>query len=45
MQQFVFEVFVVFVESLALAHSDEKSLGETISFAVFFVFPLVSLII
>ncbi|XP_060788690.1 DNA-dependent protein kinase catalytic subunit-like isoform X1 [Neoarius graeffei] len=26
-QQFVFEVLVVFVESLALAHSDEKSLG------------------
>ncbi|XP_028826126.1 DNA-dependent protein kinase catalytic subunit isoform X2 [Denticeps clupeoides] len=26
-EQFVFEVFVVFVESLALAHSDEKSLG------------------
>lgn len=27
MEQFVFEVLVVFVESLALAHSDEKSLG------------------
>uniref|UniRef100_A0A8B9LWJ5 DNA-dependent protein kinase catalytic subunit n=1 Tax=Astyanax mexicanus TaxID=7994 RepID=A0A8B9LWJ5_ASTMX len=26
-EQFVFEVLVVFVESLALAHSDEKSLG------------------
>ncbi|KAF4089760.1 hypothetical protein AMELA_G00069750 [Ameiurus melas] len=26
-QQFVFEVLVVFVESLALAHSDEKALG------------------
>ncbi|XP_071387705.1 DNA-dependent protein kinase catalytic subunit [Centroberyx affinis] len=26
-QQFVFEVLVIFVESLALAHSDEKSLG------------------
>ncbi|XP_060730052.1 DNA-dependent protein kinase catalytic subunit isoform X1 [Tachysurus vachellii] len=26
-QQFVFEVLVVFIESLALAHSDEKSLG------------------
>ncbi|XP_062849596.1 DNA-dependent protein kinase catalytic subunit [Trichomycterus rosablanca] len=26
-QQFIFEVLVVFVESLALAHSDEKSLG------------------
>jgi len=27
--QFVFEVLVVFVESLALAHFDEKSLGKT----------------
>ncbi|XP_026183019.1 DNA-dependent protein kinase catalytic subunit isoform X2 [Mastacembelus armatus] len=26
-EQFVFEVLVIFVESLALAHSDEKSLG------------------
>ncbi|XP_041924731.1 DNA-dependent protein kinase catalytic subunit isoform X1 [Alosa sapidissima] len=26
-EQFVFEVFVVFVESLALAHADEKSMG------------------
>lgn len=27
-EQFVFEVLVVFVESLALAHFDEKSLGK-----------------
>lgn len=27
-QEFVFEVLVVFVESLALAHADEKSLGK-----------------
>lgn len=26
--QFVFEVLVIFVESLALAHSDERSLGN-----------------
>lgn len=30
MEQFVFEVLVVFVESLALAHADEKSMGETV---------------
>lgn len=29
-EQFVFEVLVVFVESLALAHFDEKSLGKTL---------------
>lgn len=28
MDQFVFEVLVIFVESLALAHSDEQSLGN-----------------
>lgn len=28
MDQFVFEVLVIFVESLALAHSDEQSLGK-----------------
>lgn len=27
MEQFVFEVLVIFVESLALAHSDERSMG------------------
>lgn len=27
-EQFVFEALVVFLESLALAHTDEKSLGE-----------------
>lgn len=26
--QFVFEVLVIFVESLALAHADEQSLGN-----------------
>lgn len=26
--QFVFEVLVIFVESLALAHSDERSMGN-----------------
>lgn len=35
MQQFVFEVLVVFVESLALAHLDEKSLGKRPSIASF----------
>lgn len=30
-EQFVFEVLVVFVESLALAHFDEKSLGKKLS--------------
>lgn len=29
--QFVFEVLVVFVESLALAHSDEQSMGNNYS--------------
>lgn len=28
MEQFVFEVLVIFVECLALAHSDERSLGN-----------------
>lgn len=32
MEQFVFEVLVVFVESLALAHADEKSMGKTMCF-------------
>lgn len=27
-EQFVFELLVIFVESLALAHSDERSLGN-----------------
>lgn len=27
-EQFVFEVLVIFVESLALAHSDERSMGN-----------------
>lgn len=27
-EQFVFEILVVFIESLALAHFDEKSLGK-----------------
>lgn len=27
-EQFIFEVLVIFVESLALAHSDERSLGN-----------------
>lgn len=27
-EQFVFEVLVIFVESLALAHSDERSMGK-----------------
>lgn len=30
--QFVFEVLVIFVESLALAHSDEQSIGNNYSF-------------
>lgn len=30
-EQFVFEVLVVFVESLALAHFDEKSLGKKLN--------------
>lgn len=30
-EQFVFEVLVIFVESLALAHSDERSMGNHIS--------------
>lgn len=30
--QFVFEVLVIFVESLALAHSDEQSMGNNYSF-------------
>lgn len=30
--QFVFEVLVIFVESLALAHSDEQSMGNNSSF-------------
>lgn len=29
-EQFVFEILVVFVESLALAHADEKSMGRII---------------
>lgn len=29
--QFVFEVLVIFVESLALAHSDEQSMGNNSS--------------
>lgn len=29
-EQFVFEVLVVFVESLALAHADEKSMGKAV---------------
>ena len=28
-EQFVFEVLVVFVESLALAHSDDRSVGNS----------------
>lgn len=28
MEQFVFEALVVFLESLALTHTDEKSLGK-----------------
>lgn len=32
MDQFVFEVLVIFVESLALAHSDEQSMGNNYSF-------------
>lgn len=31
MEQFVFEVLVIFVESLALAHSDERSMGKSFS--------------
>jgi len=27
-EQFVFEALVVFMESLALSHTDEKSLGK-----------------
>lgn len=34
-QQFVFEVLVVFLESLALAHSDEKALGKRAFIASF----------
>lgn len=30
--QFVFEVLVIFVESLALAHSDEQSMGNNYLF-------------
>lgn len=30
MDQFVFEVLVIFVESLSLAHSDEQSLGNSL---------------
>lgn len=40
MQEFVFEVLVVFVESLALAHSDEKALGKRSSVASFEILPL-----
>uniref|UniRef100_A0A673C7H7 DNA-dependent protein kinase catalytic subunit n=1 Tax=Sphaeramia orbicularis TaxID=375764 RepID=A0A673C7H7_9TELE len=40
-EQFVFEVLVVFVESLALAHSDERSLGNCSSIAALHMFPLV----
>lgn len=34
--QFVFEILVIFVESLALAHSDEQSMGNNYSFLLEF---------
>ncbi len=36
-EQFVFEVLVVFVESLALAHFDEKSLGKKLNWTFFII--------
>lgn len=30
MDQFVFEILVIFVESLGLAHSDEPSMGKVL---------------
>lgn len=41
MQEFVFEVLVVFVESLALAHSDEKALGKRSSVASSELLPFI----
>lgn len=34
-EQFIFEVLVIFVESLALAHSDERSMGNCFSTLAF----------